>query len=644
VTFRQFAYRNVIRNSRIYAAFFMASFFSVMVFFIYSMLMFHPSIETGVISNVSLRGMVIAEVTLVLFSLFFLYYSMNAFLEARSKEFGILLHLGMEKRQLNGLVFLETMLIGFGSIFVGILFGYSFSKFFFMIVREILNLDSLPLYLSWKPFVLTTGVFTSAFVVISFISVYFMRDRKVLDLMNSYEAVELKSSYSLLRAIYGLVLIGVAYILALLLSKIMFFSLASFIPILAAFGTYYFFTDTMLFFVDVIRRSKKRYWKRYRLLSLAEQTHIIQTNAKMYFIVTMVTTLAFLSIGLLATMSSYTSQYDKLNPLGLVYKGAVNNPYETEHINSLLQQLQEKGLSYHLTHFVVKRQTSSYTQNEVEIFRESDVNSLLSSFGYPFVNVDSGKAIFIPHSEESLKNLKNKVVRTVLLENSLPLVIDSVYPKIVFPSSIVSVNSIIISDEDYEKLRLPLAGDLNRNSSYHLYTFDVAQWMETKDIKIGVEELIAEESLNSWEYNLPFYYENAGLNYSYILATYSLFTLVGLLVAAVFLLAAGSFVYFKLHTGLEREKRKFDALRRMGLTDSELKRLVSRYLLPQFFLPWGIALLHSTFAFLALQAVLRDIVDLSIVKEVLIAYCIFVMIQVIYYLLIRWRYLSHVKG
>lgn len=47
MTFRQFAYRNVIRNRRIYAAFFMASMFSVMVFFMYSMLLFHPKMDEG---------------------------------------------------------------------------------------------------------------------------------------------------------------------------------------------------------------------------------------------------------------------------------------------------------------------------------------------------------------------------------------------------------------------------------------------------------------------------------------------------------------------------------------------------------------------------------------------------------------------
>jgi len=81
----------------------MASFFSVAVFFIYSMLMFHPDIERGILGEMSLIGMVGAEIVLVLFTLFFLYYSMSAFLEARSHEFAILLHLGMEKRQMNKL-------------------------------------------------------------------------------------------------------------------------------------------------------------------------------------------------------------------------------------------------------------------------------------------------------------------------------------------------------------------------------------------------------------------------------------------------------------------------------------------------------------------------------------------------------------
>ncbi|KOY82222.1 ABC transporter permease [Lysinibacillus macroides] len=644
MTFRQFAYRNVVRNSRIYGAFFMASFFSVAVFFIYSMLMFHPDIERGILGEVSLIGMVGAEIVLVLFTLFFLYYSMSAFLEARSHEFAILLHLGMEKRQMNRLVFLETMIIGSGSIIVGIIFGFSFSKFFFMIVREILHLEELPLYVSWEPFLLTIGVFTSAFVVISFISVYFTRERKLRDLIKGSDYLSSLATYSKIRAIYGVALILATYILAFVVGHTSFIELTLLIPFSATFGTYYFFSDSVPCFIDLARGKRKFYWRRYRLLSLAEQTHIMMDNVKMFFVVTMVSTLAFLAVGILATMSSYTIQYDRLNPLGLVYKGDVDNPYEREHINSLRLQLEDKGLSYQLSRFVVIKQTSSFTQNEVEVFRESDMNVLLSSYSYPLLNLAAGEAVFIPYSEDSLKKLKNRVVHTVLEENAIPITIDSVYPKIVFPGSIVSVNSIVISDEDFAKLIRPILDKDIRQPSYHLFTFVIPQWMETKEIGKEIASLETNLYFNKKDKFSPFYFENAGLNYSYILATYSLFTLVGVLVATVFLLAAGSFVYFKLHTSLEREKRKFDVLKRMGLTDGELKKLVNRHLFPQFFLPWGVAMMHSAFAFLMVQGILKDIANISIVKEVFFAFGFFVFIQVVYFYLIRWRYISHIRS
>lgn len=183
MTFRQFAYRNVVRNRRIYAAFFMASVFSVMVFFLYSMLLFHPAIEDRFVQEFAVLGMGIAELILYVFTVFFLFYSMRAFLQARSKEFGVLLHLGMEKRQLNRLIFMETMLIGVGSIGMGTGLGFVFSKFFFMIVREIVMLPTLPLYLSWQPFALTIGAFLSLFILISFIAPVFIKTGKVIDLI-----------------------------------------------------------------------------------------------------------------------------------------------------------------------------------------------------------------------------------------------------------------------------------------------------------------------------------------------------------------------------------------------------------------------------------------------------------------------------
>ena len=641
MTFRQFAYLNVFRNFRNYAAFFMASFFSVFVFFLYSMLMFHPDRKNGFIGDVSMVGMVVAEIVLVLFSWFFIFYSLKAFLEARSKEFAILLHLGMEHRQLGKLVFLETMIIGLLSSISGILFGFVFAKFFFMIVREILGLEQLPMYLSWPPFLLTFSVFMGAFVVMAVGSIFYRTDMKLNDLLKG-KAVDASSQYSRRRAVWGIVLIAIGYVLAVVTTRTTLFNFTLLIPIFVTLGTFYFFTDSVFLFLDLLKRQKIFYWHKARMLSVAEQVHTMRQNAKMFFVVSMVSMLALLCVVLLAALSSYTAQYDKLNPLGIIYKGHVDNPYETEHVLSIIRELEEQGFSYHITRFEVIKQTSSQTLNEVEVFREEDINRMLFSYGLPLVKLDQGEGMFIPYSDESIKTLKNLKVETVLVENDIPIDIYRVYPEIIFPASFVSRNSIIISDEDFELLVNPLAVE-GEPPSYHLFAFDIPQWMEAKDIGLSIQQIVSQEYVTNPVYSLPFYFENTGLNYSYILATYGLFTIVGVLGVVVFLLAAGSFIYFKLYANLERERQQFIVLRRMGLTDLEQKKLITRHLVPQFFLPLGVALLHSTFAFIALQSVLKDVVNLIIVKEIVVAFCLFAFVQIVYFYMIRWRYIAHVR-
>lgn len=607
------------------------------------MLTFHPEMENGFLGETPIIGMIFAQVILVLFSLFFILYSMKAFLEARLKEFAILLHLGMEKKQLSKLVFLETMIIGSISSVSGILFGFIFSKFFLMIVRELLGLEELPLYIAWEPFLLTFSVYMGAFMIIAIGSVKYAPKIPLNVLLKGRLVSSVSERYSKPRAILGFVLIGIGYIFCLITTKTTLFTFTLLIPIVVTFGTFYFFTDSLFMIINLIKRQKSFYWHKARMLSVAEQMYTMRQNAKMFFVVAIVSVLAFLCVVLLAALSSYTAQYDKLNPLGIVYKGHIDNPYENEHVLSIMTELEEQGFSYHVTRFQVIKQTSLETSNEVEVFRETDVNRMLFSYGLPLIRLDSGEGMFIPYSDDSIKKLKNTTVNTVLTENNVPITIDGVYPQIIFPPSIISRNSIIISDEDYRLLTKPLdvPGEV---PSYHLFAFDIPHWIEAKNIGWSIQQMVAQEYVKNTHYSLPFYFENTGLNYSYILAMYSLFTIVGVLVVIVFLLAAGSFVYFKLYANLERDRQQFAVLKRMGLTDAEQKKLITRHLVPQFFLPWGVALLHSTFAFVALQSVLKDVMNVTIVREIIVAFCMFAFVQIVYFYMIRWRYIVHVKN
>ncbi|RNF39394.1 FtsX-like permease family protein [Planococcus salinus] len=644
MTLRQLAYYNVLRNRRSYAAFFLASVFSVMVFFVYSMFIFHPLLEEDSLRVLAVRGMFIAEIVLYIFTLFFLFYSMSAFLQARSKEFGVLVHLGMTKKQLNKLIFFETVILGGVSTVTGIAFGFAFTKFFFMIGREIMQLEALPLYVSWQPFVLTIAAFASLFIIITLISVSFIRTKRVIDLLQGYWKTEEVTKSSTVLSYTGLLLLALSYVLASVVTDATVYMMVLIVPPLATLGTYLFFTHSIHFLLNMYKKNKSIYWNKTRLVSLAESSVKLKDSAQMFFIVTIVSTVAFLTVGTLASFTSYTGDFRESNPLGLIYISFNGNDEEQQHIDGLTQELENERLAYDLVPLTVKRQTSSFTGNDVDIVSASDFNRLAVALGYEPVNPAQGQALFIPYSKESLDILADSQVETVLMESEVPLSINAVYPQLMFPIHTLNYNSIVVNDADFAAVDEPLMGYAAGQSTFTYYAFHIPEWEETAAVGAGLASIV-EEALESEDFSgLNFFFENPGEEYRWFKSSFALLLFIGVMVAAVFLLAAGSFIYFKLYTGLERDRKQYLLLVRLGMTDKELGRIVNRQLVPQFFLPWTLALLHSAFAFISLQVVWDEFAQLSILVEMALVLGGFTLAQVLYFFLIRWRYIAHLQA
>src|SRR5690625_4220556 len=132
MTFRQFVIHNVLRNKRLYAAYFLSSMFTVMVFFTFAIFAFHPTFGDGDINPNALLGMGVAGGIIYIFSFFFVLYSMGSFLQSRKKEFGLLMLQVMSMRQIRFMVFLENMFIGLLATVIGILSGIFFSILIFL--------------------------------------------------------------------------------------------------------------------------------------------------------------------------------------------------------------------------------------------------------------------------------------------------------------------------------------------------------------------------------------------------------------------------------------------------------------------------------------------------------------------------------
>src|SRR5699024_9878753 len=186
MTFRQFAFLNVLRNKRLYIAYFLSSLFTVMVFFTFANFAFHPTLTAADMNANATKGMLAAGGIIYVFSFFFILYSMSSFLQSRKKEFGLLMMQGMSNPQIRWMVFLVNMIIGFLATVFGMVLV--FSKIILIIAENLLVLEgALHFYFPTMALLITFLSFTLLFLVISVFVTFVLRTNKLVSLIKGEE-------------------------------------------------------------------------------------------------------------------------------------------------------------------------------------------------------------------------------------------------------------------------------------------------------------------------------------------------------------------------------------------------------------------------------------------------------------------------
>lgn len=395
MTFWQFAFKNVTRNSRAYFAYFLSSSFSIAVFFSFAVYLFHPKLQNfSMISEIS-GLMIFSEVVIVLFSFFFLLYSIGSFLKVRKKQFGILTVLGISKKQLHRLVFTENMLIGILSIFFGMQFGLVFSQFFLLVTAKITHVPGIYLYIPTNAFILTTIVFLGLFIAVSAFTPMLIRTKKALHLLKTNNVKQKERKPSILISLFGAICLLGGYILAVnpkyffsvnpQVGVIYMVSSIFVIPALVTIGTYFFFSQISFLLIYILKKRRSFYMKRINMLWISDLASRIRTNINMLFIVAMLSTVAFTMITFLYGFGKFTKlDVTRSSPFPFSYFSYDANPFANKHLTWLEQQLQKENFSYKkieadLYETPLKEDAGITTYNDIYAMKQSDYNKLAAS-------------------------------------------------------------------------------------------------------------------------------------------------------------------------------------------------------------------------------------------------------------------------
>ncbi|WP_336820851.1 ABC transporter permease [Bacillus thuringiensis] len=649
MTFRQFAFNNVIRSKRTYLAHFLSSTFAIMIFFTYALLAFHPNLQGDLATSVTINtfaksGLQISQGLIFFFSFFFILYSVSAFLKTRKKDFGILMLHGMSRSQLNKLVFIENIIIGIASILTGITIGMAFSKFILIMSNNLLMIDKgLPFYMPFKAIGITFGAFFLLFLFISLFTSRLVNVEQLVELIKAEEKPKPEPKASLWLSLVALICIGLGYT-AVFHSvnaiqykdmKYVLFMMATGVSFVVL-GTYFLFTQLSVYVLRVLKKRENIFFKKTNILTISDLVYQLKDNAKMFFMVTIISAVSFTAVG--TCMGLGNSSMAELNsPFAFSYQSYKNNQLEKEHLKTIENELYDGEFNFKQVSYSIKQIPDTLYNSNIlsNVIKISDYNKLANVFGFEKENLkDENDSFVIP--ARKFANTKSNQNKFKLLYRNINKYMH--IDKILTPKELqdTTVTTIIVPDAVYKQM---IVDPENHHGESTINGFIVKDWEKTKKV---AEKIVTTLQKDNEGIHEPVLY-NEQYNFSSLISTwmmmkqgFGLASIMSVLIGIVFFTFAASFLYFRLYTDLERNQEQYKMIAKVGLSKPELRKIVSSQLALLFFLPIIIAIAHSAVAFMALQ----ELADFSVLGSSIMVLICFLVMQIIYFYVVRSQYLK----
>lgn len=640
MNFRQLALNNVKGNLRNYKAFLISSCLSIVVFFMYASFIYHPDVVSG---NISMREMISKGLEsmnyiVVIFSALFILYANSTFLRARKKEFGLLTLIGGTKSQLGRMIILEQLMLGSIAIVVGIGLGMLCSKLFFQALSVILKIDkTLPLVWNSKAILITAGVYFILFLILSLFSVWTVGRLQIIDLLREARKQKVEPFAFTSLCVVGIGCIIVAYVLSFQVTFMNFIIL--FLPIvgLTIGGTYLLFTQGSTVVLKALQKRKRSFYTYPNMFVLSNLIYKMKDNARFLFVISIITAVVSSAVGTLYVFFEDMS-----------YKAVTSTPHAISY--------EEKGIH---THNVIKEGKTKelIKKHGFEDAREVTYIKLPGSQKITMFNGEHEVPMAIVSEKEynaEVRKQKREQVREVynapgsatmvimdMAKDMMKVDLSKPYEfKINGQMQSVQLNEptpfsvfndseyLIVNDQDFEKYA-KLVPDEEKTKYYGYYIED---WKSTEDLVLDLKKEVAsdkQEELN-----------NSVLAYKDIRESGAITMFIGFFVAVLFFFFACSMTYFKWFNDKEQDRIQFKSLKRIGMTDKEIRKIAIRQMGVIFFIPILIGAIHSGFALHTLGKMLY--IDLW--KSGAIVIGAYIVASAIYFMIAQRGYLKHVQS
>lgn len=560
---------------------------------------------------------------------FLIIYASRFLMKRRNKEFGIYLTLGMSKRKISFILFIETLIIGIISLAIGLTIGILLSQLMSVVVASMFEAD-----LTKFQFVFSTSTcikcliyFGIMYLLVMIFNTFSVSRCKLIDLFHfnkKSEKIKLKNPWiCIMIFVISILVLGYAYYLVTGGIDQLQEAREILIPIaLGCIATFFIFWSLSGLVLKLVMSIKSLYYKKLNSFTLRQISSKVNTTV---FSMSIICIMLFITICVLSSAlsvkNSMTKNIEMLAPIDIEIEKSIWNRddcsdcilevIDNSHlpIKKLLKKLDINPnqifkdtleISIYQAPELTLKDTLGDQMKDVQkdfpflgydskedIMKISDYNKVAKLYGNETYQLDKNEYMIIADFESMVK------IRNIGLNKQEKI---NVFGKELISKYKECKTGFVDISSNHINSGIILVSDDVIDEKYKISSKLLANYKEKdKDKKYEIDKQISDKMNDAFfkKVNLTF---NTRIDITEAsIGLGAMVTFIGIYLGIIFLISSAAILALKELSESSDNKKRFRMLRQLGADDKMIYQALFRQIGIFFLFPLILAIIHSIF-------------------------------------------------
>lgn len=629
--------KNISKSIKDYAIYFFTLILGVAIFYVFNAIddqsvMMKVSSTTAEIIKLMTNVLSGVSVFVSIILAFLIVYASRFLIKRRNKEFGVYLTLGMSKKKISLILFIETLIIGIVSLVVGLGIGFLLSQLMSILVANMFEADltRFQFVFSTNACIKTLIYFSIMYFVVMIFNTINISKCKLIDLMHSNkksEKIKLKNPlFCTIVFIISCIALGFAYYQVTGGIEKMTNANSIFVPIgIGAVSTFFVFWSLSGLLLKIFISMKNTYYKGLNSFTLRQFSSKINT---MTFSMTIICLMLFITICVLSNALSMKNSLNKnvieFSPRDIEISKPANvdlevNDFTGKQIENYKLSFEEiftkngfdfkkfKNIVYFSlyaddyvtlkstlgTYYKTAKKNYPFLRYDdyIVLMKNSDYNNLANNFNLEKINLNSDQYAVVGNYKEMI-DIKNEA-----LKRNTEIIVNQ---RIYLPKYKKAINGFYEMGSQKSEIGFIVLPDDALNENQKISDKMVADYNGNQD---DIEKDVTSFLNNTSKYIITFNTKKDIRDASVGLG--AIVTFLGLYLGIIFLISCAAILALKELSESSDNVEKFVVLRKIGVDEQELNKALFKQIGIFFMFPLILAIIHSIFGVMFCNNILK---------------------------------------